>query len=641
MDSSHGAGMDTRPPAALRDDPPARRDAAPGPARDGLHRPRPNAWLALLGTIVVVAALGAARGFLVPIAFAALLTFLLSPIVSRLERFVGRVPAVLGAVTVVVALLGGAGWLLLRQLDGVTADLPRFRNTLVAKLGQLRTAREGGAVDEIQKTIDRVQQDLAAVAAPRRPARVVIAERAAEQSIFGILGPMLGLGASAGLVVTLVIFMLLERRDLRDRIVSLAGRGQIPRTTRALDEAGSRVARQLLMQSAVNTIYAVVATAGLWALDVPYPAVWGVFGGAVRYLPYVGPLAGLSAPVIVAVAASASWQQPLYVLGFMIALELFTNLVLETVLYAGAAGVSQVGLLVAVTFWTWLWGAMGLLLAIPLTVCLVVIGKHVRGLEFLATLMADTSAATPAQVFYQRLLARDTSDALDLIERHVEAASPRSVYDTLVLPALAQAETDRLEGRLDADGERAVVAATGELLVDAAEHVRRAEAANQHAPQPAAPGSGARLRVLGHAVTGAADQLALEALARMVDDLPIAMESPGRLFTGELADWARAHDVSIVCLADLPPSSASRAKYVVKRLRAAAPDLTIMVGRWTGTVGADEAGATLANAGAQHVGATLQESRAFLQARLAAMPAVEAAVVPPPPPTPAPEPAFS
>jgi predicted PurR-regulated permease PerM len=197
---------------------------------------------------------------------------------------------------------------------------------------------------------------------------VIIAERAAEQSVFGLFGPVLGLGASAGLVVTLVIFMLLERRDLRDRIVALAGRGHIPLTTRALDEAGRRVARQLLMQTLVNTIYAALATAGLWALGVPYPVVWGVFGGAVRYLPYVGPLAGLSAPIIVAVASNDSWQQPLYVLGFMIALELFTNLVLETVLYAGAAGVSQVGLLLAVTFWTWLWGAMGLLLAIPLTV---------------------------------------------------------------------------------------------------------------------------------------------------------------------------------------------------------------------------------------------------------------------------------
>lgn len=588
----------------------------------GGSRPRSNAWVALLGTVAVVAALGAARGFLVPIALAALIAFLLSPIVSRLERFAGRVPAVLGVVAVVAGLFTGAGWLLLRQLDGVAADLPRFRTAIVAKLGQLRSAREGGAVDEIQKTIERVQEDLAAATAPRRPARVVIAERAAEQSIFGILGPMLGLAASAGLVVTLVIFMLLERRDLRDRLVSLAGRGEVSRTTRALDEAGHRVARQLLMQSAVNAIYAVAATAGLWALDVPYPAVWGVFGGAVRYLPYIGPLAGLSAPVVVAVAAGDAWQQPLYVLGFMIALELFTNLVLETVLYAGAAGVSQVGLLVAVTFWTWLWGAMGLLLAIPLTVCLVVIGRHVRGLEYLATLMADAPPATPAQIFYQRLLAHDTSDALDLIERHVAAGPPRSVYDALVLPALSQAEADRLEGRLDAEGERAVVDATAELLDDAAGHVRRAEGG---APVPvAAP----RLRVLGHAVNGIGDQLALETFARMVDDLPIAVERPARLLTGELADWARAHDVSIVCLADLPPSSASRARYVARRLRVDAPDLTIMVGRWTGTPGAADASAMLADAGVRHVGATLEQSRAFLRAQLDALPRLDDAMAP-------------
>lgn len=580
-----------------------------------------NAWLALIGTVVAIAALGAARSVLVPVAFAALLTFLMTPAVARLERWLGRVPAVLGAVAVVVALITGAGWLLLRQLDGVAEDLPRFRSALAARVGQLRSASQGGAVEELQKTIDRVQEDLASVTAPRRPARVVIAERAGEQSVFGLFGPVLGLGASAGLIVTLVIFMLLERRDLRDRIVSLAGRGHIPRTTRALDEAGRRVTRQLLMQSAVNAIYGVAATTGLWALGVPYPAVWGVFGGAARFVPYIGPLAGLAAPVLIALAAGDGWL-PLHVLGLMIGLELFTNLVLETVLYAGAAGVSQVGLLVAVAFWTWLWGAMGLVLAIPLTVCLVVMGRHVRGLEYLATLMADTPLTSPAQVFYQRLLARDTGDAVDLIARHVDATAPRSVYDTLVVPALTQAETDRLEGRLDADGEQAVIAATGELLADTAEHVRRAEAALAAAAgAPAAPVTESpRLRVLGHAVSGTADQLALETFARMVDDLPILIESPPRLLTGELAAWARAHEVAVVCLADLPPSSASRAKYVVKRLRAAAPDLTIMVGRWTGTVGVDDASARLAEAGAQHVGATLEQSRAFLQARLAALP---------------------
>lgn len=594
---------------------------APEPSDQG-PRP-PGGWLSVIGTLAIVAAIGAARDVLEPIALAALLTFLMSPAVSRLERAVGRVPAVLGAVLLVFAVAAGAGWLLVRQLDGIAADLPRFRVTLAQRIGQLRSASHGGAVGELQKTIDKVQQDLAAGDDAPRSAPVAIAEKVGGQSVFGVFGPMLGLAGSAGLVVTLVIFMLLERRDLRDRLVGLAGRGHIARTTRALDEAGRRVARQLLMQAAVNAIYMGTASAGLWALDVPYWAVWGVFGGALRFVPYVGPLVGLTTPVVVSLAASEGWRSPLVVLAFMVALELFTNLVLETVLYAGAAGVSQVGLLVAVTFWTWLWGGMGLLLAIPLTVCLVVIGKHVRGLEYLGRLMTDGPVASPAQTFYQRLLSRDTSDAFELVERHVDTAPPRTVYDALVLPALVQAETDRLDGRLDADGEQTVVAVVSELLADAADQVRRVEGTpSTLRPAPA-------MQVLGVGVHGSSDRLALDALARMVDDLPIVIDTPARLLSGEVGDWARAHGHTVVCLADLPPSSPARTRHLVRRLRASAPELIVLVGRWTASPGSDDVTA-LSAAGAHHVGVSFEQTRAFLQARLAAAPAsAEAARVVP------------
>ena len=183
--------------------------------------------------------------------------------------------------------------------------------------------------------------------------------------------------------MVLVIFMLLERRDLRDRLLGLFGHGRLALTTKAIDEAGTRVSRQLLMQSLVNAIYGIAAGVGLYFLGVPYPLLWASLGAALRFIPYVGPVLGAGAPILVALAALEGWTRPLEVIALFVVLELFTNLVLETVLYAGAAGVSQVALLVSVAFWTWLWGPLGLLMATPLTVCLVVLGKHVPGLEFM------------------------------------------------------------------------------------------------------------------------------------------------------------------------------------------------------------------------------------------------------------------
>jgi predicted PurR-regulated permease PerM len=265
---------------------------------------------------------------------------------------------------------------------------------------------------------------------------------------FAWLGPIIGPLGTAAMVVALVIFMLLERRDLRDRLIGLIGHGRLTVTTKAFDEAGSRVSKQLLMQSLVNGIYGVVAGLGLYFLGVPYPLVWGTLGAALRFVPYLGPVLGAGAPILVSLAALPGWAGPLSVIGMFTALELFTNLVLETVLYAGAAGVSQVALLVSVAFWTWLWGPLGLLMATPLTVCLVVLGKHVPGLTFVGTLMADTPPLAPEYGYYQRLLARDPGEAADLIERHIKNEPWGTVYDALLLPALNYAERDRLENRL-------------------------------------------------------------------------------------------------------------------------------------------------------------------------------------------------
>ena len=375
------------------------------------------------------------------------------------------------------------------------------------------------------------------------------------------------------------------------------------------------------MQSLVNLLYGAIAAVGLWAMGVPYALLWAALGGVLRFIPYLGPIMAAGAPILISAAASDDWRLPLQVIAFYAVLELFTNLVLETVLYAGAAGVSQVGLLLSVTFWTWLWGPGGLLVATPLTVVMVVMGKHVRGFEAVATLMADTTVLPPAQAVYQRLLARDTAEAADLIEAYVQDHPPRSVYDALLLPPLTFVEADRLDGRLTHEEATYVMTGLRELVGEAADRVRDAEREAREADSDARATAGPdspRLRLLGWAADNGADDLALLMLVQVLDDLPVDVSVRSKLMPSELVDVAAAEDVAVVCLVDLPPRPSSRTRYVARKLREREPRLRIMIGRWSSAEYADESVEPLMRAGASHVGQSLSDTRAAIAAMLAA-----------------------
>jgi len=573
-------------------------------------------WLTFAGCVLVVVVLYRAQAVLVPMVLAMLLTFVLAPPVTWLQRWIGRIPAVLVIVALVFTGFGLAGWGLARRMDDLAVDLPRYRVNILAKIADVRGAGKGGSVEKLQETIEDIRTDLEKTEGPRgtvaKPV-VVTSEQVAGFPGFTWLNPIVRPLGTAGLVVTLVIFMLLDRRDLRDRLIGLFGHGRLTITTKAFDEASTRVSRQLLMQSLVSLLYGIAAGAGLYFLDVPYPFVWAALGAVLRFVPYVGPVLGAGAPILVSLAATDGWVGPLQVVGLFVVLELFTNLVLETVLYAGAAGISPVALLASVAFWTWLWGPLGLLMATPLTVCLVVLGKHAPGLEFVGTLLTDTPVLAPGYGYYQRLLARDQGEAADLIERYIKTEVPRSVYDALLLPALNYAERDRLEQRLSPTEETAIIDTTRELLSDAAESSRRLHPEPPGAPAPLPPGSREPLRVLGYATNGIADELALAMLAQLLDDLPISVEIVRtRLQASELVSRVQEQKFSVVCLADLPPSPPSKTRYLVKRLRAALPDVHILVGRWGPPALADESTHVLRDAGANIVASTLLETRTYL-----------------------------
>jgi predicted PurR-regulated permease PerM len=517
-------------------------------------------------------------------------------------------------VLVTFTIIGGASWAVAAQLSALAESLPSYRNNIRAKVADLQSAGRGGSVEKVQRTLEEIQDDIERTNKPtgQRGEPVVVASEQVS-SLWGFpswVGPLIEPLSTASLVLVMVIFMLMERQDLRDRLIGVVGAGHLTSTTRAFDEAGTRVSRYLLMQTLVNVTYGVAVAVGLFFLGVPYAILWGSLGAVLRFIPYVGPLVAAGAPILISLAALPGWERPLYVIGLFVVIELFTNMVLETFLYAGAAGVSQVALLVAVAFWTWLWGPMGLLLATPLTVCLVVIGKHVRGFEFVATLMADTPALQSDVRYYQRILARDAAEAAEILEAHAAEHGGDTIFDALMLPALNRAERDRMDGRLSQAEETAIVEMTRELLDDAellVESARPAPPAADTAPTPRVP-------VLAYAAGGDADALALRMLAQLAADVPVTLDIRStHMLASELVNEVVRSGFRIVCIADLPPSAPAKTRYLVRRLRNAVPDLKIIAGRWAPGEFADETLAPIRDAGADLVATTLAETREHLR----------------------------
>lgn len=394
--------------------------------------------------VLVIACLYWAQAVLIPIALSILLTFLLSPVVGALERLrLGRIPSVILVAVLAFSLLGGIGWAITLQITSLANDLPKYTKNIKQKIGDLRRAGKGTPVEKVQTTVEEVMGEIEkgdkAAANEQKPVPVVVQA----PSLLWQLPSLLESLAMAGLVIVLVVFMLIERHELRNRLIRLVGYGRLTSTTKALDDAGQRISHYLLMQSIINGSFGLAVGLGLFFIGVPYFILWGFLAAALRFLPYVGPVLAAILPITLSLAVYKGWVQPILVIGLFIVVELFSNLVMETLLYSKSAGISEVALLVAVAFWTWLWGPLGLLLATPLTVCLVVLGKYVPHMEFIGVLMGDEPVMEADVNYYQRLLAKDQDEAAAIVEEYLRTHPVEQVYDDLLVAALSHAKRDR------------------------------------------------------------------------------------------------------------------------------------------------------------------------------------------------------
>ncbi len=554
---------------------------------------------------LVVAGLYWMQAVLIPLAITLLLTFLLSPLVGAFERRgLRHVPAVLVTVVLAFSLLGMIGWTLTRQLVTLTDELPRYRTNIQAKIADLRGARKGGSVEKMQKTVADVVGELQKTDEPGPPRDKPIAVVVEAPSLLAHLPNLVQAVASAGVVTLLVIFMLLERRELRDRVILLIGYRRMTATTRALDEAGDRITRYLLMQSIINGSFGVAVGFGLFLIGVPYAIIWGFLAVTLRFIPYVGWVIAALLPLVLSLAVFPGWLQPALVIALFIMVDLVTGALIEPWLYGQSAGVSKVALLVAVTFWTWLWGPAGLLLATPLTVCLIVLGKHLPALGFLVVLMGDRPVIEAKARYYQRLLARDQDEATDIVETYVEAEGRDSVYDAVLLPALFYARQDRDRGLLTEADTQFVVQATRDIL-----DVLAQDAAAASAPDTAV----AVVTLLGYPTRDEADAIALEMVRRLLDPVGYRMEvSAPAMLTAEVVAWVEQHRAGLLCIGTVAPGGLSQARLLCKRLRSQYPALKIVVGRWGLHDEMDADRRHLLAAGADHVETTVRDTQRTL-----------------------------
>ncbi len=523
----------------------------------------------LLEALACVAALYFGRAILMPIALALLVTFALAPLIRRLERLrLGRAPAVVAVCVLIACLAGGTIWVVARETANLADDLPEYRAILREKGREL--AGPVGSISDAADEITKLGAEIEPTPRAKESPKVEVVEKPNMLGTLGeVLMPLIDPLATAGLVAVIALFMLLEREELRDRMIWLTGARDLSLTTRAIDDAGERVSRYLAMQSLVCGIQGVAVALGLWAIGVPGAALWGALAAVLRFVPYFGPWLAAAPPILLSFAAFHGWTTPLLTIGLFVVLELVTSNVLEPWLYGTSVGLSPFGVIISSVFWAWLWGIPGLLLATPLTVCLVVTGRYVRGWQVFPVLLGD-QPALPADVrLYQRLVAMDLDEAATVLDEAMASGSLVEFSDRVVLPALRRLADDDQRAALTDEQTSEVRERLEELLDDVA--TRRGVS------DPVAAG----VRVLFVPALDENDAAAGRWLARVCEagGAETAFGSPHSL-VGEVVERIKAAAPDAICISALSPRAAAHARLLCKRLEGAFADRGVLVGLW-------------------------------------------------------------
>ncbi|WZO95887.1 AI-2E family transporter [Isosphaeraceae bacterium EP7] len=569
-----------------------------------------------------------------PLALSVLLSFALAPAVKFLERRrFNRVFAVVLVGTLTLVSLGGIGYVVGQQLTSLADKLPDYQDNIEAKLSGVLHPGQQSSLDKVTSLANRVTAKMEGApttsAAPATVAATAAAEGAEpeaqtpqaiqkvqvvsspsfQERLREAIGPYLEFLGVGSFVLILVLFMLIGRDDLGDRIIQLFGHRQVTLTTRTSEEISRRITRYLGTFALMNIGFGLVIGLGMAVIGVPYAVLWGCLAALLRFIPYVGPAVAFVLPLVFSFAHFPGWMQPILVVALFGVVETALNSFLEPIIYGKTTGVSALGLLVAAMFWTWLWGTLGLLLSTPLTVCLAVLGKYVPSLSFFATLLGEEAELEPDVRFYQRLVALDQEGAIAFIEEEAKRVPRAEIFDSILVPTLSRAERDAARDELDEKELAFVWRVVGEVL-DSLEDTPEFSLAAASAAAPADGKPAEPITVLGLAAEDTADALVLRMLAQLVAPAGFTLELEADVESPlEVVERVADRSPRLVVISHLPPVGLSQARYLVRRLRARFADLPLLVGRWGELGGSATAAERLVGVGATAVLFSLAEAR--------------------------------
>jgi predicted PurR-regulated permease PerM len=570
---------------------------------------------------IIIGTLYFGREVFVPIALAILLSFVLAPLVRLLQRWhLPRGLSVVGVVVLAFVSIFALGGVIATQVTELAGDLPRYQFTMREKIKSLRgTAAPSGTLERAADVLHDLGKELnkpkePAVAPPAslqtpapeaRPIPVEVRQPppTALESIAALISPLLHPLTTTGIIAIFVIFILLQREDLRNRFIKLAGSHDLQKTTAALDDAATRLSRLFLIQLAVNAAFGVVIGAGLWIIGVPSPILWGILAAILRFVPYIGAVIAAVFPLTLAAAVDPGWSMLLWTAALFLVVEPVVGHVIEPLLYGHSTGLSPVAVVASATFWTALWGPVGLVLATPLTVCLVVLGRHVERLEFLDVMFGDRPALSPPEIFYQRMLAGDPAEAVDKAEEFLKERPLSTYYDDVALPGLKLAQSDVTRGALDREQAEKIKAAVLEVVEALAEQADGKQPdATTHDPEAAAaveavhdvapvlpvlkreglaPEWQADAPVLCVAGRGPLDEAAAAMLAQLLQKhgLGTRVEGADAVATMNILRLETS-GVAMVCLSYLDAGSPAHMRYTIRRMRRILPAAQMVLACW-------------------------------------------------------------